>query len=92
MNNSPFSHHELKLQQLRKILPKIFGDMDDQVFNSLLPYFEWKELHGNRFLFRQGDVGNKLFILISGRLQVVAFVQERNGLRVFGAAREDLAR
>ncbi|MEO1262871.1 MAG: patatin-like phospholipase family protein [Bacteroidota bacterium] len=71
MNNSSFSHHELKLQQLRKILPKIFGDMNDQVFDSLLPYFEWKELHGNRFLFHQGDVGNKLFILISGRLQVV---------------------
>ena len=71
MKKNPLSHHELQLQQLRKILPKVFGEMDDQAFHSFLPYFEWKELPGNRCLFRQGDVGNKLFILISGRLQVV---------------------
>jgi NTE family protein len=39
--------------------------------HDLQLHLTWKELPGGHHLFRQGDEGNSLFILISGRLQVV---------------------
>lgn len=65
------TRHDLQLHRLRQILPKLFGEMDDDLFQIVLPFLKWKELPGGHHLFHQGDEGNSLFILISGRLQVV---------------------
>ena len=69
--------HDLQVKRLRAILPKLFGEMDDQIFESILPYLQWKVLPGNFPLFHQGEEGDSLFILISGRLQVV--INQKDG-------------
>lgn len=71
MNLSQTVKTELKLVQLRNILPRIFGELDDVMFKTILPFLEWKELPGNEYLFHQGDEGDSLYILVSGRLQVI---------------------
>ncbi|MCB9337979.1 MAG: patatin-like phospholipase family protein [Lewinellaceae bacterium] len=70
--------HDLQLNRLRSILPKLFGEMDDELFLAVLPYLNWKELPGGHHLFHQGDQGDSLFILISGRLQVVVRLPDGN--------------
>ncbi|MEZ4956365.1 MAG: patatin-like phospholipase family protein [Saprospiraceae bacterium] len=65
------TRQDLRLKRLRNILPQLFGEMDDHTFDTILSYLRWKVLPGNQHLFQQGDEANSLFILISGRLQVV---------------------
>ncbi len=69
--NKPFriARNSLQQSQLKKILPKLFGVMDEDVFQEIEAYLEWIELLGDEYLFRQGDEGDSLYILVSGRLQ-----------------------
>jgi len=60
-----------KDEELRKVLENLFGNIDDALFEFMLPLLEWKEILGNEYLFHQGDKGNNLYILISGRMQII---------------------
>jgi len=68
MNNLVTNHKD---EQLKKVLGNLFGNIDDTLFEFMLPLLEWKEILGNEYLFRQGEKGNNLYILISGRMQVI---------------------
>ncbi|RMF27602.1 MAG: hypothetical protein D6765_07290, partial [Bacteroidetes bacterium] len=57
--------------QLQRILPTLFGELDEGAFQTLLPYFEVRVLLGGEVLFEQGERGRDLYILVSGRLQAV---------------------
>ena len=48
----------------------IFGGLDDEVFHSLEAELELVSLTSGAVLFRQGDQGDSLYIVISGRLIV----------------------
>jgi len=71
IQNNEYRHQESKLTQVRANLSKVFGEMDQAMFNSIVPLLEWRELPGNQYLFHQGESGDSLFVLLSGRLQVV---------------------
>ncbi len=70
---------ELRESQLRSILPSLFGELSDETFAEILPHLNWKLLAGSETLFLQGDAGDGLYILVSGRLQVL--LNEANGSR-----------
>lgn len=56
---------------LRRWLPALFGILDDDYLESLIANkVHWVELAGNEMLFAQDTEGDKMYILISGRLQV----------------------
>ena len=48
----------------------IFGGLDDEAFHSLEAELELVSLTSSAVLFRQGDQGDSLYIVISGRLIV----------------------
>lgn len=54
---------------LRKL--PFFSDRDEECRSLLQPFFHTKTLQEGEVLFRQGEEGNALHILISGHIQVV---------------------
>ena len=56
---------------LRVVLSQLFGDLDQTTFEVIRPHLTWVELPGGEVLFREGDPSDALYLLISGRLQVV---------------------
>jgi predicted acylesterase/phospholipase RssA/CRP-like cAMP-binding protein len=60
-----------KLEQLRTALRPLFGELERGALEALAERVEWMELAGQARLLRQGEVGDSLYVLLSGRLQVV---------------------
>lgn len=50
----------------------VFASLDDHILREIASKMEFVHLDGQDILFRQGDVGDALYIVVSGRLQVVA--------------------
>ncbi|MDP2862490.1 MAG: cyclic nucleotide-binding and patatin-like phospholipase domain-containing protein [Desulfobacterales bacterium] len=59
----------LKLKLIEALLPKIFGASDETLFNDFLNRIEWIHINRGSCLIRQGDPGDCLYIVISGRLR-----------------------
>lgn len=57
--------------RLRQALELLFGTLDDNTFSAIQTFFEWVDLHGGSCLFRQGDQGDSMYVLASGRLRVL---------------------
>ncbi len=57
--------------QLRVILPKIFGALDEKTFLHIKNNIEWIHLNRRAVLCREGDPGDAIYIIISGRLRAV---------------------
>lgn len=57
--------------RLREALEALFGPLDDNTFSGIQTFFEWVDLHGGNCLFRQGDPGDSMYVLASGRLRVL---------------------
>lgn len=64
-------------EQLFKSLKHVFGDFDTTLLKNMLPLLDWIELTGGETLMREGDVGDDLYFVISGRLR--ASVRAENG-------------
>ena len=56
--------------QLAMIMPTLFGAYDNMIFREIESEAEWVHLKGNAILFRQNEMGDSLYIVVSGRLQV----------------------
>ena len=56
----------------------IFSELDTYSLKELLPEFEWIRLSGGDTLFREGDSGEALYVVLSGRLR--ASIQRGDGL------------
>ncbi|BCS31809.1 cyclic nucleotide-binding protein [Luteitalea sp. TBR-22] len=49
----------------------IFGDLDGQALADIDDASDWVDLKRGGILMRQGDTGDRVFVLLSGRLQAV---------------------
>ncbi len=67
----------LRRNRLKSILLDLFAIHDAAMFSELEAHLEWKHLQQGELLFRQGDVGDSVCILVSGMLQVV--LSEKDG-------------
>ncbi|MCP5144162.1 MAG: cyclic nucleotide-binding domain-containing protein [Gammaproteobacteria bacterium] len=74
---------EQRLPKLRAVLHTLFGDVDDAVLREIEGSLSWRRLTRGGVLFREGDSGDELFMIVHGRLQVM--VQSNDGnARVVG--------
>lgn len=48
-----------------------FGNLDEATRRAVLSEVSWTRVNGGERLFRQGDAGGALFVVITGRLQAV---------------------
>ncbi len=61
----------LRRDQLRAVLLNLFGSSDKTILEKIENQIEWIFLQSGEALFRQGEPGESLYIVISGRLQAV---------------------
>jgi len=54
---------------LKQLLPGVFGELSDAAFRDILPHLELRELRFREVLFERGDPGDRMYILVSGRLE-----------------------
>jgi predicted acylesterase/phospholipase RssA/CRP-like cAMP-binding protein len=74
--------HRMRRTQLRLGLEPLFGVLDDALLDTVEAGARWVQLRRGDRLFRQGDPGDSLYLLTSGRLRVVLEDGERS--RVLG--------
>ena len=66
-----YIHSRLRRYRLYDTLPKLFGELDEKIVSNIENNIEWRRLGGGDLLFKQGEAGDSLFVVISGRLQAV---------------------
>jgi NTE family protein/lysophospholipid hydrolase len=49
----------------------IFEGLDTRVLTEIEKCMEWRLVHGGGVLFRSGDIGDALYMVVSGRLRVI---------------------
>ncbi|HEX4884903.1 MAG TPA: cyclic nucleotide-binding and patatin-like phospholipase domain-containing protein [Casimicrobiaceae bacterium] len=60
----------LRRTQLVGVLTELFGALGAQAQKNLEQHLEWREIAGGETLFRQGDPGDDVYIVVNGRLRV----------------------
>ena len=61
---------EERLPTLRKATTDLFGDVEDDLLLEIESQFTWQKLKRGETLFRQGDPGASIYLVINGRLQL----------------------
>src|SRR3954470_8719117 len=49
---------------------QLFGRLDEVALAKVAETLEWEQIDGGETLFRQGDRGDALYLVVSGRLRV----------------------
>ncbi len=62
----------LRRVQLVGVLTELFGDLGPAAIRDLEAELEWVSVAGGARLFAEGDAGNDVYIVVNGRLRVVA--------------------
>jgi NTE family protein/lysophospholipid hydrolase len=61
---------QLRRNQLVAALPGLFGSLDERARREIEEELEWVQLRAGETLFRQGDAGDSLYVVVVGRLRV----------------------
>jgi predicted acylesterase/phospholipase RssA/CRP-like cAMP-binding protein len=77
MNSISSAKQQLQHNLLLNTLARIFGQVDEAVFEVIEKSVVWREVSGGEVLFKQGDVATCLYGVLSGRLR--AFVTNESG-------------
>ncbi len=74
MRREMLALHERRLHrsQLADVLPRLFGPLDEAAMTELWSFGRWREFHRGDTLIRQGDPGDRCYLLLRGRLAAVA--------------------
>ncbi len=73
----------LRHYRLGTILPKLFGQLEEDVVEEIEQFGEWVHLSRGGFLCRSGEADQRLYILVSGRL-IAASSEEDGSRRIIG--------
>ncbi|MEO8494138.1 MAG: cyclic nucleotide-binding and patatin-like phospholipase domain-containing protein, partial [Planctomycetota bacterium] len=57
--------------QMVDVLPKLFGELDDNMLRDLEAKMSWRSLRRGDLLCYQGEPSDSFYIIISGRMQVL---------------------
>lgn len=71
------AERQLLRREIVRLIPEVFGSLDADTLVEMGRVFQWTRLGRGERLFAQGDPGDALYVLISGRLQ--ASVQVAGG-------------
>ena len=69
--------------QLNLSLFRLFGRLDETLLAELLGRLGWRRIPSGQALFRQGEPGDEMYIVVQGRLRFVA-EEEDGGRRILG--------
>ena len=61
----------LRRTQLIRVLTELFGSLDAEAIADLESHLAWTELPGGSTLFREGDAGDDVYIVVNGRLRIL---------------------
>jgi lysophospholipid hydrolase len=64
--------HRLRRTELTVVLTDWFGPLDVATRHELEARLEWITLAGGEVLYREGDTGDSMYLVVSGRLRAVA--------------------
>jgi len=64
------------------VLRRLFEELDTSDLEKILEAGERHQLQPGDYLFRQGDAGNALYIVLNGRLRAV--MEDKNGMHILG--------
>jgi len=67
---------------LRDVLREELGELAPSVWEKLLPSIRWKQLAAGEQLFREGETGDAMYVVVSGRLRATR--EEDGETRVVG--------
>lgn len=76
-------HARLRHYRLGSVLPKLFGQVENEVIEEIEQRGEWIHLSRGDFLCRSGETDQRLYILVSGRL-IAASAAEDGNRRIIG--------
>ena len=62
--------HQLLRAQLRRVLPHLVGPIEATPLDDIEAHGDWQLIRRGEVLFHQGDPGDALYIVLSGRLEV----------------------
>jgi NTE family protein len=62
-------HHQ---ELLARLLPRVLGELAPEALALLQSHLEWTELAAGQTLMTQGEPGDAMYLLLSGRLRVFA--------------------
>jgi len=71
------SLRRLRRSQLAAYLAMMFGALEASLLDELEPRIEWVRIRGGETLFRPGDPGDALYIVLAGRLRVIGPADRR---------------
>jgi NTE family protein/lysophospholipid hydrolase len=60
----------LRRTQVVRLLTELFGRLEDTVLREIESRLEWVHLPSGDVLFREGDAGEDIYIVVNGRLRV----------------------
>lgn len=72
----------LRHEQLQRVLKEMLGELDDATLERIEGDLEWIELRSGEVVSRQGDPGDCMYIVVSGRLIGVREAAARRELAV----------
>lgn len=62
--------HALLHAQLRRVLPRLVGPLDATTLDDIEAQGDWQVIRRGAVLFHQGEAGDGLYIVLSGRLEI----------------------
>ena len=74
----------LRRIQLVRVLTDLFGALDRAILDELQAGLEWRQLLHGEILYRRGDQGDAMYIVVTGRLRVLVPSPEGSGKRTVG--------
>lgn len=72
LSASPIVRRRLLKSELAFVLPKVFGPVAPGILEEIEQQIEWVHLDRGEALFRQGEPGDGWYLILSGRLRVMA--------------------
>jgi NTE family protein len=66
----------------RELLSNLFGEMEEDSIDQIFEEGHKTNLEPGEYLFRQGDVENDLYVVLSGRLRAIN--ESKNGVSILG--------
>ena len=64
------NRHELLRAQFRRVLPRLVGPVDAAILDDIESHGDWQVVRRGAVLFQQGDAGDAMYVVLSGRLEV----------------------
>lgn len=78
------SLRRLRHGQFATFLASLLGPVATELLERIVPRIGWVTLHGGEVLFRPGDPGDALYVVLAGRLRIIGPAQREHDVDEIG--------